>query len=46
VVGRHAYGAQALEELERIVRFIAQDDSQSAISNQKSNIKHQASEVS
>jgi hypothetical protein len=38
VVGRHAYGAQALEELEQIVRFIAQDDSQSAISSRADRI--------
>jgi hypothetical protein len=40
-----AYAAQALEELEQIVRFIRQDDSQSAISNQKSDIKHQTSAI-
>jgi hypothetical protein len=38
VVGRHAYGALALEELEQIVRFIAQDHSQSAISSRADGI--------
>jgi hypothetical protein len=38
VVEHHASGAQAVEELEQIVRFIAQDDSQSAISSRADGI--------